>query len=363
MSRKCQNHPDSFCYICGELVLKSKHRNITPTIKFAYEQYFGCKLGDQDKCWAPHISCQRCAKVLLAWIQGVRKQMPFAIPMIWTEPTNHATDCYFCLSKICGFNMKGKNSLKYPNVSSAIRPVAHSKELPVPKPPPKIPDRYEDDTEKAKSEEIIDVYEEPSSSLPKPHLITQSDLNDLVRDLQLSKDHAELLGSRLQGWNLLNKQTNITYFRKRDNTLREYFYTDEELCVCTNINGLMETLGMKHEPKEWRLFIDASKSSLKTVLLHIGNVHPSIPIAYSTTMKESYDSLKMVLSKIQYEKYKWHVCGDLKVIGILLGLQMGYTKYCCFLCEWDSRARNQHYSKKVWAPRHKLIPGQKKCTT
>ena len=67
----------------------------------------------------------------------------------------------------------------------------------------------------------------------------------------------------------------------------------------------------------------------------------------------------MVLSKIQYEKYKWHVCGDLKVIGILLGLQMGYTKYCCFLWEWDSRARNQHYSKKVWAPRYKLILGQK----
>ena len=33
------------------------------------------------------------------------------------------------------------------------------------------------------------------------------------------------------------------------------------------------------------------------------------------------------------------LCGDFKVIGILLGLQSGYTKYCCFLCTWDSRAR------------------------
>ena len=31
-----------------------------------------------------------------------------------------------------------------------------------------------------------------------------------------------------------------------------------------------------------------------------------------------------------------------------MGLQAGYTKYCCFLCEWDSRARNEHYLKKEW---------------
>jgi hypothetical protein len=29
---------------------------------------------------------------------------------------------------------------------------------------------------------------------------------------------------------------------------------------------------------------------------------------------------------IQYEKYSWYVCGDLKVIALLLGLQLGYTK-------------------------------------
>jgi len=33
----------------------------------------------------------------------------------------------------------------------------------------------------------------------EPHLLTQGDLNDIVRDLNLSKKQAELLGSRLKG--------------------------------------------------------------------------------------------------------------------------------------------------------------------
>ena len=37
----------------------------------------------------------------------------------------------------------------------------------------------------------------------KPHLITQSELHDLIRDLELSKIKAELLASRLQQWNAL----------------------------------------------------------------------------------------------------------------------------------------------------------------
>ena len=43
--------------------------------------------------------------------------------------------------------------------------------------------------------------------------------------------------------------------------------------------------------------------------------------------------MKLVLEKTQYEKYNWNFCGDLKVTALLLGLQLGYTKFCCFLCE------------------------------
>ncbi|KAF2357548.1 hypothetical protein FHG87_011689 [Trinorchestia longiramus] len=44
-----------------------------------------------------------------------------------------------------------------------------------------------------------------------------------------------------------------------------------------------------------------------------------------------------------YQKHRWLICGDLKVVGLILGLQDGYTKYPCFLCLWDSHADDQHY--------------------
>lgn len=63
---------------------------------------------------------------------------------------------------------------------------------------------------------------EPSTS-SNPHLISQAELNDLVRDLDLSKNQAELLGSRLQGWNLLSPGTKISVFRKRHEDLTRFF--------------------------------------------------------------------------------------------------------------------------------------------
>ena len=51
------------------------------------------------------------------------------------------------------------------------------------------------------------------------------------------------------------------------------------------------------------------------------------------------------------------ICVDLKTVGFLLGLQGGYTKFLCFLCLWDSRARTEHWIKKDWPGRSELIPG------
>ncbi|GBN88272.1 hypothetical protein AVEN_206306-1 [Araneus ventricosus] len=58
-------------------------------------------------------------------------------------------------------------------------------------------------------------------------------------------------------------------------------------------------------------------------------------------MKETYETLKHMLSSIEYSKHSWHICADLKVIAVLVGLQAGYTKFFCFLSEWDSRDRKK----------------------
>ena len=56
----------------------------------------------------------------------------FAVPMVWREPRNYADDCYFCLTHITGFNASSRKKIKYPNLRSAMRPVPHSDDLPVP---------------------------------------------------------------------------------------------------------------------------------------------------------------------------------------------------------------------------------------
>jgi len=93
-----------------------------------------------------------------------------------------------------------------------------------------------------------------------------------------------------------------------------------------------------------------SKLSLEAVILHNGNTLPSIPAGHSVHNKESYEDMKILMEAINYDKFKWQFCGDLKVIALLLGLKQGFTKYCCFICEWDSRARSLHYQERFGLP-------------
>ena len=109
--RLCKNSPDKFCYVCGRYVLKSQDRPITENVKKAYFLYFGCKVGDQDKNWAPHICCVSCYVTLIQWVRGNRSSMPFAVPMVWREPTNHFNDCYICLTNTAGYSKNEKIKL------------------------------------------------------------------------------------------------------------------------------------------------------------------------------------------------------------------------------------------------------------
>jgi len=95
--------------------------------------YFGCKVGDQEKSWAPHVCRVTCQTS--RGMGKISRSMPFAIPMVWGEPTDHASDRYFCLTSFIGVTAKSKHTVQYPNLPSTMRPVPHSAELPGPKPP------------------------------------------------------------------------------------------------------------------------------------------------------------------------------------------------------------------------------------
>ena len=46
-----------------------------------------------------------------------------------------------------------------------------------------------------------------------------------------------------------------------------------------------------------------------------------------------------------------------QIVVMLTGLQLGYTKFRCFLCLWNSRARAKHYVRKNWPIRDEIEQG------
>ena len=111
---------------------------------------------------------------------------------------------------------------------------------------------------------------------------------------------------------MVEKDVKVSYYRKRNGGLSSAFKVERPLCYCHDIEELFQILGTIHIVNEWRLFIDSSKRSLKAVLLHIGNTKPSISIAHSAQLKESYDSIEILLNAIHYSDYLWSLLRTLK---------------------------------------------------
>lgn len=42
---------------------------------------------------------------------------------------------------------------------------------------------------------------------------------------------------------------------------------------------------------------------------------------------------------------------------MLRRMQDEFTKYCCLLCLWDSRARTHYYTREIWPERENIIVG------
>jgi len=258
-----------------------------------------------------------------------------------------------------GISNKNKHKLIYPDIASARRPVPHDDLLPVPKTPETLDQPLTNDENTMEEYGVIfnkgQINEDPDFLPPlqtkQPQLFTQDSLNDLIRELYMSKENSQIFASRLRERGLLCSDVKISLYRYRNDSFKQHFTVEGSLVYCHDVAGLFNEFGENINFSEWRLFIDSNKTSLKFVLLHNGNVKPSIPLAHSVHLKETYDSIQIVLELIRYDLYQWQICGDLKVIGTLMGLQGGFTKHCCFLCLWNSRMTNEHYTTSVWEPR------------
>lgn len=96
----CKLPLECLCYVCGEFNFAEKVRKMTETLKDAYLQYFGFAAESIDEIWAPKSVCSTCSATLNKWAGGGKVDMPFATPMIWRNPIDHVTDCYFCLTTV-----------------------------------------------------------------------------------------------------------------------------------------------------------------------------------------------------------------------------------------------------------------------
>jgi len=229
--------------------------------------------------------------------------------------------------------------------------VPHCEDLPIPKPP-----MLESLSSASASEEGRDADFDEASTSKEPHFPNQQEMDDLIRSMGLTKENAELLTSRLKKWHLLNPTCKVTKYRKRHLSFASFFTVSQprSLCYCSDIFGLFNEIGLDYDPSDWRLFIDSSAKSLKAVLLHNGNEFLSIPVGHSVHMKEEYENVKTLLDMTKYTSHNWELCGDFKMLAFLLGQQGGYTKYSCFLCLWNSRADEQHYSRKLWPLKRRI---------
>lgn len=96
-------------------------------------------------------------------------------------------------------SIKGMSS-----IPTAMTRVPYGENLPIPQAPAHVTVDDKSECEMATSvrnEEQDDPIFKAESR--EHHLIHEGELNNLVRDLSCQKKRAQLLGSRLKGWNLL----------------------------------------------------------------------------------------------------------------------------------------------------------------
>ena len=210
-----------------------------------------------------------------------------AVPIVWSEPRNHFNEPYFCVTSTNGFFGKSKHEIKNSNIPSAVRPSSHDDWMPMPEQPEKYTLESEPESEDASPEAETSTREDQdisAYSTVQPHLTFQAELNDLVR--------AQMLGSRLQQWNLLEKGVIFSSYRKRQSNIAKNCSIGGDLIYC-NVCLLMEEFQVHPDPEQWRFFINSFKVILKAVLLYNGKKHPSAPLVHAFTWKKPTPTFKV----------------------------------------------------------------------
>ncbi|XP_076348406.1 uncharacterized protein LOC143246067 [Tachypleus tridentatus] len=165
------------------------------------------------------------------WYRGEKRAMEFAIPRIWCEPTDHSSKCYFCMvypskcwagKKTSAFMYPDHPSLQFHTALSSLYPL-HWRETSHPQ---------------KKAAEDPDYNFRGAAGQRNPYYPNERDINDLIRDLGLTKSNVELLTSRLKEWDLLDENVQLTSQRKSHRHFSNFFIHQDWICFCHNVSGL-----------------------------------------------------------------------------------------------------------------------------
>lgn len=103
-------------------------------------------------------------------------------------------------------SIKSRNKVQYPSIASAIIPIPRSVELPV----PNLPTEKQLMSDSDFTSKLMEENYQDDSEYIKPKLWTQEAHHNINKDLNLSKEKPEVLGSRLKQRNMLEVLMCIT---------------------------------------------------------------------------------------------------------------------------------------------------------
>jgi len=263
--------------------------------KNAFYKCFGNEIQDQDQMWIPHFICTACITMIKRYNDKNNIDvLKFNTPTVWSKPQSRE-DRYFYNTDVKGFNIKNKLSVVYANVSTMTKPTIsiktstsysenYSEKIDTNCEIDEAMEITEDDKQVAEEEDNTDLesdnsereieYSEdeyvPVAEKKNLKLFNQEDFNDLIQNLELSKDSSEYLVAELKKRRLVENGTKSSVYRYREKRFQKYFEKDEKnsLVYCSNIQGLKPKLKNElkpntYKPEEWRLFVDSSNRSLK----------------------------------------------------------------------------------------------------
>jgi hypothetical protein len=164
--------------------------------------------------------------------------------MVWRERKNHFDDLFFTVN-IISINRNNHEKWSYPDLPSARRPVPHSDLVPVPR-FRELPQLSEDEScmsaialgkESGGSDSNFQTTSHSGS-------FDQSEMSDLIRNLNISNDSSELLASRLKELNVFQPGTKITFYRRGQKNLLPFFTKENNLVYCNDIGNLLKKIGL-----------------------------------------------------------------------------------------------------------------------